>query len=244
MKKKILIRLDDACEYRNVDNWQRVQAVLTKYNVKPLVGIIPHCEDQELASYGYDENFWGKVEEWKNLGWTFALHGYNHVYVTLSGGGVHPVHQRSEFADVPLEEQCFKIREGIKILKEHNLTPHIFFAPSHTFDLNTLEAIKRESDIRIISDGIANDVYFDNGFWYIPQQIGRPKSLPLRFVTVCLHPNCMNEKDFEELDAFLLKEAKKIISTNEISYKKRKRSVYDRMLNKMYFTIRKRKKRT
>ena len=40
-----LMRLDDACEKRNVKNWDRMEALLDKYNVKPLVAVIPNCKD-------------------------------------------------------------------------------------------------------------------------------------------------------------------------------------------------------
>jgi len=52
-----------------------------------------------------------------------------------------------------------KIRDGYAILKEYGLTPKYFFAPSHTFDENTLVALKECSDIRIISDTIATKPY-------------------------------------------------------------------------------------
>lgn len=242
MKRSILIRLDDACESMDTARWQRMQTLLTSYGVKPLVGIIPHCEDETLLAYGVDINFWERVEEWKALGWTFALHGYNHVYTTKSGG-IHPVNDRSEFAGVALEEQRFKIREGMAVLKAHGICPNLFFAPSHTFDRNTLEAIKSESNIKIISDGIANDIYFEEGLYFIPQQVGRPVTLPLKFVTVCLHPNVMNDGDFEKLEAFLAKKSNQIVSVQDVILKERRPSLYDKFLRRMYFMLRSIKKK-
>ena len=64
-----------------------------------------------------------------------------------------------EFAGVPLGIQRQKIRDGVQIFREHGIEPDVFFAPSHTMDLNTIEALKEESKIRIISDTIADRPY-------------------------------------------------------------------------------------
>lgn len=93
-----------------------------------------------------------------NKGWIIALHGYNHVYST-NEGGINPVNKRSEFAGISLEQQKKKIRSGVKIFRENGHDPQVFFAPSHTFDENTIKALKEESNIRIISDTIANRTY-------------------------------------------------------------------------------------
>lgn len=187
------MRLDDASEYMDVEKWQRMEDLLDKYHIKPIVGVIPNNQDPDMVGvYPKDEQFWEKVQRWKEKGWTIALHGYTHVFETREGG-LNPVNDRSEFAGVPLERQKEKIRAGVRILREHGIEPEIFFAPAHTFDENTLIALKEESDIRIISDTIANDIYFENGFYFIPQQSGRVRKLPFKTVTFCYHPNMMKD---------------------------------------------------
>ena len=52
------IRLDDACEKMNIPNWERMDALLDRYGIAPLVGIIPHCEDPDMADYPVDPAFW------------------------------------------------------------------------------------------------------------------------------------------------------------------------------------------
>jgi len=198
-----LIRLDDASEYMDVGKWDKIERLLNKYNIKPIVGIIPNNQDKELVSkYKKDFGFWNKTKVWQSKGWTIALHGYSHVCLT-NEGGINPVNLRSEFAAIPLEEQKIKISNGIKIFEEQGLDAKIFFAPSHTFDMNTLEALRTESDIRIISDTIANDIYIMRGFYFIPQQSGHVQSLPFRITTFCYHPNNMSENDFKILDNFI-----------------------------------------
>ena len=42
------IRLDDACEKMDVKNWARMEEILDRHRIAPLVGIIPHCEDPKM----------------------------------------------------------------------------------------------------------------------------------------------------------------------------------------------------
>ena len=81
--------------------------------------------------------------------------------------GLNPVWNRSEFAGVPLDQQKEKISLGISIFRSNGIEPQFFFAPAHTYDKNTLLALKSESNIRIISDTIAIKPYFEDGFVYI-----------------------------------------------------------------------------
>lgn len=233
-----LIRLDDASDKMNTANWNRMESLLDKYNVKPIVGIIPNNRDEEFAQYNSDEKFWEKTVNWQNKNWTIALHGYQHIYVT-NNGGINPVNKRSEFAGLSLEEQKDKIKKGYNILKNKKINPVVFFAPSHTFDNNTLKALKTETNIRIISDTVANNVYYENGFYFIPQQSGSVRRLPFKIVTFCYHPNTMNDDDFNNLELFIKKYITKFGAFADIRFKKRKKSIYDKLLKKMYFMRRK-----
>ena len=234
--KRLLIRLDDACEYLNLANWERIESLLDLCGVKPLVGIIPSCNDSQLKEYGYCDIFWNSiVKRWISKGWEIALHGFDHCYISKSGG-VNPVNNRSEFAGVDLETQKKKIKEGIKIFKSHGIETKVFFAPSHTFDINTLTALKEESDIRIISDTIATDIYYENDFVFVPEQSGKVRYLPFKTVTFCYHPNTMKNKDFIKLERFLKKH---FFSPFPITNTKRKKSWFDRIVSKIYFFKRK-----
>ena len=229
---RYIIRLDDASEKRNVENWTRMENLLDKYSVKPLVGIIPNCEDEEMAEYSVDTDFWDRVLSWQKKGWTLALHGYNHVYTTECGG-INPVNLRSEFAGVPLSEQKEKIRGGIRVLSEHGVVPQVFFAPSHTFDENTLVALSEESDIRIISDTIATKPYSYKGFTFVPQQSGRVRKLRFNTVTFCYHPNIMKDADFAQLEAFIVENRAHFVEF-PMECVTRKRSLLDKLLNYLY----------
>lgn len=231
---KYILRLDDACEKMDIEKWDRMEQLLDKYGVKPLVGIIPRCEDSMMDDYSVDSKFWSKVNNWITKDWSIAMHGYNHVYSTECGG-INPINKRSEFAGEPLEVQKEKIRKGISIMRGHGINPKIFFAPSHTFDRNTLLALKAESDINIISDTIANDVYYQDDFQFVPQQSGRVRKLPFKVVTFCYHPNMMKTADFVYLEQFLEKNAVLFTKFELTVNEKRKKSILDKILEKIYF---------
>lgn len=236
---KYIMRLDDAAEKMDVEKWNRIELLLDKYNIKPLVGIIPACKDPMMDNYEEDVCFWKKVERWREKKWIIALHGYDHVYCTEEGG-INPVNKRSEFAGLDLKQQKQKIKNGIKVFRAHGITPQVFFAPSHTFDENTIEALKTESTIRIISDTVANKPYSKYGMTFVPQQSGSVRKLPFNTVTFCYHPNMMGNEEFDKLEKFLQLNWKKFISF-PLSEVRRPLGIVDMILRKMYFLRRKEK---
>ena len=40
-----ILRLDDASDYMDVEKWSRMEELLDKYQIKPLVGVIPDNQD-------------------------------------------------------------------------------------------------------------------------------------------------------------------------------------------------------
>lgn len=229
---RFIMRLDDACEKRDIAKWDRMETLLDKYSVKPLVGVIPHCEDFAMEKYLVDSEFWTRVLVWKNKGWSIALHGYNHVY-TSACGGINPVNRRSEFAGESLLLQKEKIVNGVSIMRQHGIDPQVFFAPSHTFDKNTIVALMECSNIRVISDTIANKPYTRYGMTFVPQQSGCVRKLPFHTITFCYHPNMMDEEDFALLDTFLANNATRFVSFPMGSVY-RKRSAFDKLLELLY----------
>lgn len=234
-----VIRLDDASEYCNLDNWKRIEKLLNSFSIKPIVGIIPNNQDLSMIDiYAKNVDFWNMVNKWQNDGWIIAMHGYDHVYIT-DDGGINPVQKRSEFAGVGLEKQEEKIKKGIEIFNKNNIVPSVFFAPSHTFDKNTLLALKKNSNIRIISDTVANDIYFEDDFYFLPQQSGTVRKLPFKFTTFCYHPNTMNDSDFENLEKFLQENKNKFKHLDIKNLNRRKKNIFDKFLSFLYFARRK-----
>lgn len=237
-----LMRLDDMSDHRDIEKWSRMEALLDRYGVKPIYGIIPDNKDPELCRYPADERFWETCRRWMDKGWMPAMHGYQHLYSTQQGG-IHPVNSYSEFAGVALEQQRDMLRDGYRILKENGIEPDIFFAPAHTFDANTLSALKTETPVRVISDTVANDVYFEDDLYYIPQQTGSVRSLPLKVVTFCYHPNTMDEESFLALETFLADNASRFGVYNKALLKERTKDLRDRFLQNAYFGLRKLRRR-
>ena len=241
-QQQYLIRLDDACPTMDHAKWQRIEGILDKYGVRPMAGVIPHNEDPKQFIESADENFWKKVKVWETKGWAIALHGYNHCYSSDGGlKGLNPMWSRSEFAGLPIEEQRAKIRKGVAIMRENGINPQYFFAPSHTFDENTLNALLEECDIRIISDTIATKPYRYKDFIIIPQFGGQCREMKLSGVfTFCLHPSTMNDEAIEKTDIFLKTHKGVFTSFEKLNLSNvTTKSLFDRLLSWGYFTIRK-----
>lgn len=237
MAKNFIMRLDDACEKRDIKKWNRMENLLDEYGIKPIVGIIPNCQVKDMEQYPIDSNFWDITANWQDKGWLIALHGYSHVFCSQSDG-VNPVNSYSEFAGVSLDEQKKKIKAGVEVLEAHGLYPKIFFAPAHTYDDNTIVALKVCSNIRIISDTVANDVYCGRGgLTYVPQQSGRVRELPFKTVTFCYHPNIMQDADFEVIETFLKRHKGEFLDV-PLEQSNRKLNLYDQLLIKLYFALR------
>lgn len=236
---RYLLRLDDASDFMDVEKWLQMERLLDQYDVKPIFGIIPKNTDASLINkYKRNPDFWELMQSWIAKDWTPAMHGYEHRYVTKSGG-INPINKRSEFAGLPYEEQREKLEKGYAILKDHDIEPEIFFAPSHTFDENTLKALEDTTPIRIIADTIASNIYKKGVFWFIPQQSGRVRKLPFRTVTFCYHPNTMDDTAFEMLKVFLNNNHRCFSRFSRLQFKERELNGFDLMLRKVYFIRRK-----
>ena len=243
MKHQYLLRFDDACPTMKRDNWHRIELMMDDYSIRPMVGVIPHNEDPQLLYNDNDDDFWNHVRRWETKGWTIAMHGYNHVYSTQDGG-INPVWDKSEFAGNSIKEQRTKIKDGFRIFLSQGIHPAFFFAPSHTFDNNTLVALMEETDIRKISDTVGRYPYRYNDFCFVPQISGHCVDFPLSGIyTFCYHPNAMKDEDFIKLNSFIEKHHESFVPFDEIEYQKYgKKLLADRFLSWLYFQIREYKK--
>lgn len=242
MTNKYLIRLDDACPTMDRVKWQRMFDLLDRYGVRPMVGIIPNNKDPKQEIDAPDEEFWNKARLWQQKGYAIALHGYNHCYISDQGlKGLNPLWERSEFSGVSLDVQKQKIRDGFEILSSHEVKPKYFFAPSHTFDKNTLKALRECTDIRIISDTIATKPYRKGDFVFLPQLGGHCTEMKISGEwTFCLHPSTMTDANFEMTERFLKEHKDEFVSFDSLSLNKLKgKGLLDHLLSKVYFLRRK-----
>jgi len=219
MKAKYILRLDDACPTMDREKWGKIEVICDKYNIKPIVAVIPNNRDLKQMKNKEDPDFWERVKEWQSKGWYIALHGYEHVYITRHSG-LLPFNRQSEFAGLSYEEQAEKIRKGWKVFQEKGIKAKIWVAPSHTFDENTLRVLKAYTDIEFISDGIAVFPFEKYGFKWIPQQFWRFRKMPFGVWTVCLHPNEMKEEEFLSTEDFIKKNYKYFIDIEKLKYRR------------------------
>jgi hypothetical protein len=75
-------------------------------------------------------------------------------------------------------------------------------APNHSFDLNTLKALK-QCGFTAVTDGISLYPFRLEGLVFIPQQLWRPRWMPHGVITICLHTNDMRAKHVKALRTFL-----------------------------------------
>jgi hypothetical protein len=75
-------------------------------------------------------------------------------------------------------------------------------------------------------------------FYFIPQQTGNARKLPLKIVTFCYHPNIMTEQSFLHLEAFLKKNYDKFGDFKKIVLKNRRLNFFDKLLKTLYFSMR------
>lgn len=234
---KYIVRLDDACPTMNRKKWDMYEEVLDDLKIKPIVAVIPNNKDSSLHYNEEDKLFWNKVKRWQEKGWHIALHGYDHKYIS-KGSGIVPLNKRSEFVGLSLEEQRSKIREGWQVLNSHNINCDIWVAPSHTFDENTLIALKEETNISIVSDGLAFYPFNRFGFFWIPQQLWRFTKMPKGIYTICYHPSNKNEKQISDELHTITENSTQFISDFKILkkiYADRQLSIVDILYEKYFF---------
>lgn len=208
--------MDDITPDMDWEKFLRFKDLLDTYGVKPLIGVVPDNRDKKLAICDKRKDFFDYVKELVQQGWTVAMHGYNHLYTT-EDAGLFPIGHKSEFAGLALSRQNEMIRQGKQILEDNGIYTDIFMAPSHSFDQNTLNAL-RANGFHVITDGFGKMPFKSKGFTFYPISIQRSRSLKdVRdgIVTFVYHANTMNDKDFDNLRNLLL--SGKVVSYSEFS---------------------------
>jgi predicted deacetylase len=228
MKAKYLIRLDDACPTMDISKWQTLEDLFDHFGIKPIVAVVPDNRDPKLDVNSFDPLFWSKVRSWQEKGWTIAMHGYQHLMHYTESKLVLPFYKRSEFAGLPYEEQAKKIRESWELFLSKGVEPTMWIAPAHCFDFLTVKAIHEETAIRVISDGIACNTYYENDFYWIPQQLWELEERRSGLWTVCLHPNMMLDLDISRLRDKIEKNFNnRIVSIRDVELSEKKKTLID-----------------
>ena len=208
----ILIRFDDVAPNMNWTMMEKCEVLLNKFNIKPVLGVIPNNQDNELMNYPIKNDFWNIVKNWQTKNWSIAMHGYTHLYDAdtfkkdyFGYGG------RSEFFGHSYEEQIFKIKKGLKLFRDNNIEITTFFAPNHTYDLNTFKALK-ECGIFQVIDGYGLSTFTFNEIKFVPQLFYNLYMLPYGIQSTQIHLNSWTENDFHVFEKFIEKYHKKVIN--------------------------------
>lgn len=204
---KIAIRLDDITENMDWEKFLSFKELLDNYGIKPLIGIIPDNRDISISfedkKHLAPADFWQYVRELiKKDGWTAAMHGCTHIYTTKKRG-IFPLNAFSELAGVPYEKQLKILSSGKAVLSEKGITTDIFMAPAHSYDNNTLRALK-ELGFNRVTDGFGSMPYVYKGTEFYPISARRSSTLKKRsgYSTFVVHTNTMSGaelKGYEEL---------------------------------------------
>ena len=226
----IIIRIDDIAENMNWQLMEKCEELFDKYNIKPVLGVIPNNKDEELLNYPKKENFWELVRGWKRKGWEISMHGYSHVYSQSTKkkdyfgyGG------KSEFFGIELEKQILKIKNGLEKFDNEKIKIRTFYAPNHTYDLNTFKALKK-CNIRNIVDGYGLMPYEKDGLSFIPQLFYKTLILPFGVQSTQIHLNYWEEKDFKNFKNFIEKNQDKILSFDQ-ALSKVNNSLFYKLIN-------------
>lgn len=212
---KIAVRLDDITPDMDWEKFRRLETLLDKYHIAPLLGIVPDNQDENLMRNPVMLDFDKQIKEWEAKGWVLAMHGWKHIYTTKKGG-LFPLNNFSEFAGVSKEKQKEMIVDGIEKLQKQGVKTNIFMAPAHSFDKVTLEVLK-EAEFQYITDGFGVNPYEWRGLTFLPIAFQKNKDIEKDsgYTTLVFHTNTMNEQDFLNFERVLEKHKEDFISYEE-----------------------------
>jgi predicted deacetylase len=210
-----IVRFDDICPTMNWRVWDRVEAVLDRYGVRPILAVVPDNRDPNLVVESARVDFWSRVRRWQAAGWTIALHGYQHIYTTRNAGLVG-INDFSEFAGLAEDVQREKLTRALQIFEQEGVHADVWVAPAHSFDALTVSLLI-EAGINVISDGFYYRLVRHLGALWVPQQLWRFGSMPAGLWTVCYHHNHFDETAVARLTDDIATHADRIVGVPGVS---------------------------
>jgi hypothetical protein len=203
--------------------WKKFETFFINNGIKPIVGVVPDNKDEVLGNE-FDQNFWDRVRNWENLGWSIAIHGLNHILKPIDETKTYfGFGKKSEFVGLPEKEQKIIIKKSLELFNYNKVNPKIFMAPSHAFDKITLESLKDVSSIKLITDGFSFRPFIKDDYIFLPQQLWSVRKMPFGLFTICIHPTTMNEVEIELLLEKIKSISCNIISIEDLNFKKIKK---------------------
>ena len=221
--RRIAIRIDDITPGMDWDKFSRFAELLDRYGIRPLIGLVPRNEDPLLEAgdkrnpaFDDKEAYAAWLKERREAGWIFAQHGTTHVYSTKKAG-IFPLNSFSEFAGVELKRQYLMLREGKEELRKLGAESDIFMAPGHSFDKNTLRALKKLG-FRYITDGYGSHPYSRGGLIFLPISFLRSRELKKEYgvTTYVVHCAEMTEEEYDRYEKLFREQRERFIDYGEL----------------------------
>lgn len=212
---KIAVRMDDITPDMNWENFRFFQKLFEEAGIQPLLGIVPDNRDENLHKEEPRQDFYEVMKDLQKQGYVLSMHGCHHMYSTKKGG-IFPLNNFSEFAGVSYTEQKKMLEEGKQLLLEKGIVTDMFMAPAHSYDKNTLRALK-ELGFTKITDGFGKRPYTYKGLTFYPISFQLSRSLKQKsgYTTMVLHANTITEKDKERYTKIFKEYGKDMISYSE-----------------------------
>lgn len=199
-----LVRFDDIAPDMHWCNFLRVKETLEKYSIKSVLGVVPENRDPKLSVEAgvSEQEFFSRIRSYKSYGDTIAQHGTYHLY-DIKDSGILKINNKSEFSGHSYQVQLEKLQTGKEILQRNDVWQPYFMAPSHSFDVNTLKALKALG-FKAVTDGYGFYPYMLEGIVLVPQLVSKPMpALKFGIQTICLHTNNMTDNQINDLIGFI-----------------------------------------
>ena len=199
-----IVRFDDITPGMNWEKFYKIKKTLENYNIVSVLGVVPDNQDPNLNIEEpiLLDDFFNRIRAYKAYGDTIAQHGTHHLYDTQDSG-LLGINSNSEFSGNSYLKQLRKLAVGKEIMENHHIWEPFFMAPAHSFDLNTLRALK-ELGFKAVTDGYGFYPYEIEGINLVPQLVGKPISkIKYGIQTICLHTNSMSEDKINIFNEFI-----------------------------------------
>jgi peptidoglycan/xylan/chitin deacetylase (PgdA/CDA1 family) len=214
MSARYLVRFDDICPTMDWQSWSRVEQILDRAGIRPIIAVVPDNRDAKLNFGAPAHDFWLRVRKLQERGWTVGWHGHQHDY-TNDLGGIVGIHRGSEFAGVSEALQRQKLTAAARIFGDNGVRPTVWVAPGHSFDSVTVRLLP-EFGVDVISDGLFWRVVKTDHCTWIPQQLWRFRRIPFGVWTVCFHVNGWGGAQFSRFEADISRYRASITSVDEL----------------------------
>ena len=203
---KCILRLDDITESSDWSYLSQVEKVLDKYNIKPLIGVVPINGDKKIIANNNHISrnmFFSKVKKMQEKGYTIAMHGVYHSLKNTSEKSIVDINSYGELTDLCYQDKYSQLNLGLKTLNDRKITTNVYMPPAHWIDKDTIDILKKNG-FKYVTDGLFAYPRKIDEMWFIPQQMWRVRRVKIPGIfTICLHINNETQASINNLIDFL-----------------------------------------